>query len=191
MNDYVTFLIAKLKRNGFSNNDISQSLNIAPSTLSRWLQGKTKPKLKHVYNLEHLLGQSNKKTEALIVEDDPTSRKVLSELLGLMGIDVASAGSAEQSYYMCENYEFGFVVMDIILPDDSGIEAAKVIKKMRSNTKIIACTGRLAEQDIEENIFDGVIMKPLVIKSLETVLIKENIAFRPLLFNLENNQFTL
>jgi two-component system, NtrC family, response regulator AtoC len=58
----------------------------------------------------------------LIVEDDPSSRAALSELVALEGFDTVSAGSLEEARSYLRTVLPDLLITDLMLPDGSGIE---------------------------------------------------------------------
>lgn len=59
---------------------------------------------------------------ALIVEDDPVTRKLLEGLLDGRGCAVDSVGDGEQAIEYLDRNRYGVVLLDIVLPKKSGTE---------------------------------------------------------------------
>ena len=57
----------------------------------------------------------------LVVDDDPSLRRVLERALVKDGYQVLSAGSAETAYTLLESHEPGALLLDIQLPTKSGL----------------------------------------------------------------------
>ncbi len=82
----------------------------------------------------------------LIVDDDPDIRKVLSLLLKDDYI-VAEAGDGPAAIeYIANNPDTDLIVLDVMMPGMSGIEACAEIRKL-SNAPILFLTAKSAEQD--------------------------------------------
>ncbi len=77
----------------------------------------------------------------LIVDDDPLLVETLKQHLELFYvIEVASTGEmAEMKIY---DNEYDLVILDYCLPDKSGLEICRAIRKMDSEVKILILTGR-------------------------------------------------
>lgn len=75
-----------------------------------------------------------------------------------------------------ENYKISHpdvVLMDIGLPDMSGIEAAKKIVETHSNAKIIMLTSHLSEQEVMDSLHAGAcayVMKDINIEILKMII---------------------
>lgn len=82
----------------------------------------------------------------LIVDDDPDIRKVLSLLLKEAYI-VAEAGDGPSAIeYIRSNPDTDLIVLDVMMPGMSGIDACTEIRKL-SNAPILFLTAKSAEQD--------------------------------------------
>ena len=86
------------------------------------------------------------KKEIIIVEDDNFQEKIFRKIISEISSDkdffiVSFSRGAAAVEYIKENCQkVGLVVMDLALPDLSGLEAIKNIKKIRSEIDIIALT---------------------------------------------------
>ena len=84
----------------------------------------------------------------LIVEDNHISFMLLENLLESTGAKILRAETAQQSVDMTEkNKDLDLVLMDVRLPDFTGWEAAKIIKKANPELPIIAQTANANSED--------------------------------------------
>lgn len=84
----------------------------------------------------------------LVVEDNNISFMLLENLLENTGANILRAETAQQAVDMAEaNDDFDLVLMDVRLPDFTGWEAAKIIKKMHPDLPIIAQTANANNAD--------------------------------------------
>jgi CheY-like chemotaxis protein len=67
--------------------------------------------------------------ELLLVEDDPTMHKYVVDTIGTNGVNTTIAATAGEGLEALENKEFDCVVLDLVLPDMSGAEFLKQIKR--------------------------------------------------------------
>ncbi len=67
----------------------------------------------------------------LFVEDDPMNRRVVRDMLSVVGLDMAEAGSAELGLRMIDENDFDLVLMDLRMPGMDGLTA---IRKVRERT---------------------------------------------------------
>jgi len=74
----------------------------------------------------------------LIVEDDPVSAMFLKDVLDDTGAKVVHVSNASDAIYSAhENKDIDVILMDIQLPDMSGWQATRIIKKVKKNIPII------------------------------------------------------
>jgi len=84
----------------------------------------------------------------LIVEDNHISFMLLENLLESTGVKILRAETAQQSVDMTEkNKDLDLVLMHVRLPDFTGWEAAKIIKKANPDLPIIAQTANANSED--------------------------------------------
>ena len=67
-------------------------------------------------------------TTVLIVEDNPTHRRLAVQLLGLGGYAALEAGDAETGLAIAAAERPDLVVMDLMLPGMDGLEAVSALK---------------------------------------------------------------
>jgi signal transduction histidine kinase/CheY-like chemotaxis protein len=99
----------------------------------------------------------------LIVEDDDNNYLYLKELLNIEDelIHRASEGSTALEMILKNNYDI--ILLDINLPKMNGWDIFTKIKKLKPNSKVIAQTANVFNEDIDKATelgFDGFISKP-------------------------------
>ncbi len=77
----------------------------------------------------------------LLVEDDTDQTRLLTELFKLEGFQVVSCGSVETALAFAQEGDFAVAIVDLSLPDQSGLELARVFCERGSRTRIIVYTG--------------------------------------------------
>lgn len=126
--------------------------------------------------VKHLLdGQS---VDALIVDDVPTNRDVLSQMLEKIGVSYALADSGEMALEMVRQKIPDIVFMDIRMP---GIDGAETMKRLfdehgKASMKIVAVTASVFEhqrQLYESAGFDAFIDKPLRVEQIYACLAEQ------------------
>jgi CheY-like chemotaxis protein len=90
----------------------------------------------------------------LIVEDDPTLRSGLLDLLKLEGVDLDGVGTAREALERLASHSYDCVVLDLNLPDASGYD---VLEKMSASEQysfppVIVYTGREISPDDEARL---------------------------------------
>ena len=111
----------------------------------------------------------------LVIEDNPHNMKMVNLILTKSGYDVIQATYAEQGIILASDESPDLVLMDIQLPEMSGIEAAQILKANESTKgiKILAITAYAIHGDkkkLLESGCDGYIAKPIRYKEfLKTI----------------------
>jgi DNA-binding NarL/FixJ family response regulator len=93
----------------------------------------------------------------LVVDDHDVVRQGLVALLGRrQGFEVvAEAGTAAEAVEQARRYEPDIVVMDVRLPDGSGVEACREIRAERPATRVIMFTSYPDEEAVLSAIVAG------------------------------------
>ena len=73
----------------------------------------------------------------LIVEDEPDAAAALRELLEARGYDVRIAATAAKARVSHAEWQPDLVLMDLMLPDASGLELLREIKDSGSQSEVI------------------------------------------------------
>ena len=102
----------------------------------------------------------------LIVDDSPTDRQFLSEVLSKSGFSVATAESAEDAMVKVKQSRPDLVLMDIVLPGQNGFQATRALTRDESTKTIpiIICTSKGQETDRVWGLRQGArdyIVKPI------------------------------
>lgn len=107
----------------------------------------------------------------LVVDDNPTNLKLVSDVLGFEGYRMVTAMNAQQAQAMVQHTRPDLILMDIGLPDMDGLE---LTQKMKADQKtchiiIVALTAFVMKGDMERAIAagcDGYIAKPVDTRKL-------------------------
>jgi NarL family two-component system response regulator LiaR len=82
-----------------------------------------------------------KPPRVLLVDDEAPSRQLLAQALSEEGIAVVGqAGTGDEGVEIARTLNPEVVLMDLRMPDGSGIEAARRIKKDRPHTQVLLLT---------------------------------------------------
>jgi len=107
----------------------------------------------------------------LIAEDVESNYIYLQEILNTTNVDLIWAKNGKEAVEICrENKEIDLVLMDILMPEMDGYEAARLIKKNRPNLPIIAQTAFSIDEQDAKKIFDHFIIKPIWSNELLNIL---------------------
>jgi CheY-like chemotaxis protein len=87
----------------------------------------------------------------LIVEDDKVSFKFLEGVFRKTGVNIIHADNGLKAIDLCRRHpELDIVLMDIQLPEMSGLDATRVITSFRKDLPIIAQTANAMSEDKEK-----------------------------------------
>lgn len=78
----------------------------------------------------------------LIVEDDAVLRDGLKVGLGIGGFNADAVESCEEADAVLRNHEFDALVLDLMLPDGSGLDVLKALRERRDTTPVLLLTAR-------------------------------------------------
>ncbi len=117
------------------------------------------------------------KKKVLLVEDHPGTIEVMQQELEVLGYEVKVAQNGLQAVEMCASEAPDVIVMDILLPQMDGLQAASQI---RANPKtreipILAATALARPGDKEKCLdggCDGYLVKPFTHKQLGAAIDK-------------------
>jgi two-component system response regulator RegX3 len=105
----------------------------------------------------------------LVVEDDPAVRILVGEVCRLEGYDVVEAGTGGQGLQIASSAEPDIVLLDWVLPDVSGIEVCRELRRRGAVCPIVMLTGRSAKVDVVVGLevgADDYITKPFDAREL-------------------------
>ncbi len=98
------------------------------------------------------------KLEIVLVDDSDFSRQSMMEILENGGHKViAQAGSAEKALEIAQNTKANLYIIDIVMPNQSGIEVCKKILEKNPGTAIILTSSLRGESIVIESITAGAI----------------------------------
>lgn len=108
----------------------------------------------------------------LIVDDEPDFRTPIMSVLNSLGMEVKDAGTAAEMDAVLSHYEADVLLLDINLPDESGLQIARRLKQTR-NIDIVMLS---AQGDVEHRVeglssgADYYLPKPVDIRELLAVI---------------------
>lgn len=113
------------------------------------------------------------KPRALVVDDDRTMVRTLSDLLRLKGWEVSNAFSGDAAVEVASTGHFDVVLMDIKMPGMDGVEAFKAMKAAQPHIRVVLMTAYAGQDRIGEAEREGVVRvlpKPVNVESLLALL---------------------
>ena len=120
---------------------------------------------------------STDRKKILIIDDHPGVRRVLSITLRHLGYETSEASDASAGIRMSLMENPDLIVMDLSLPDSSGLETAKRIKEnsQTSHIPIVACSGWKSDEILAQAAEAGILeflAKPISPELLADVIEK-------------------
>ena len=91
----------------------------------------------------------------LIVEDELTLSKQIQDFFSTKGFAVDVAHTGSDGYYLATEYPIDVAIVDIGLPDFSGIELISKLRREKVNTPILLLTARSRWQEKVEGLETG------------------------------------
>jgi DNA-binding NtrC family response regulator len=109
------------------------------------------------------------KIKILIADDEKEFVETVAQRLEMRNFSVTTVGSGEEAVEMVEKIDFDVIVLDVLMPGVSGIDALKIIKRAKPLTPVIMLTGEAtvenAIQGMKLGAFDF-LMKPADMEKL-------------------------
>ena len=109
------------------------------------------------------------KRKILVVEDDPAIRRGVVDALQFAGHAVEQAGNASQGERMASEQRFDLLLLDIVLPDGSGLDILTGMRERNPQQPVIMLTARGDERDRINGLnrgADDYVVKPFSVKEL-------------------------
>ena len=105
----------------------------------------------------------------LVVDDSPTDRKQLSDMLAKHGYKVTTAESAEEALAKVKQVNPDLVLMDVVMPGMGGVEAFRRLRQLAPGLKVLLSSGFTDPQAtailLNEGL-NGIITKPYRMENL-------------------------
>ena len=120
--------------------------------------------------------QANRALSVLLVEDVELSREVLSAIVGSLGHEVDVAEDGYEAIEMHESNDYDVILMDARMPELSGPDATRAIRKLggaKASVPIVAVTADATADQKEEALAAGMnafVAKPVTMADLAAAI---------------------
>jgi len=116
-------------------------------------------------------GSGGSKGRALVVEDEPHIRELVSLHLGLEGLTVTPAVDGEEALRQASDEPFDIIVLDLMLPKIDGVTVCRAVRRQGANrdVPILMLTAKRDESDKVlglESGADDYLTKPFGVREL-------------------------
>lgn len=113
------------------------------------------------------------KNNVLIIDDEPDIIELLAITLERMGLNTFSAGTIAQAKNLLNKHKFNLVLLDLRLPDGSGLDLISEIQHSYPNTPVAMVTAygtiEIAIEALKKGAFDFIV-KPIDLLSLRNMV---------------------
>jgi len=117
----------------------------------------------------------NRQIRVLVVDDDSLLRKLVTEQLRRADFDAAPAASGKQALETLREEDYDVVLLDIMMPDLSGLEALREIRKFEDPPEVVMLTADTSLATGVEAMRRGAydyLTKPVTLDEMEAVIRK-------------------
>lgn len=134
--------------------------------------------VQHAQRLESPSPAAQPVRQLLIVDDNAPNRQLLATLLESPQLEISTAASGQEALDIARHTHppFDMVLMDIRMPDMSGVHATQALRRLNSTwarCPIIAVTAHVLNHERRQWLtegFDDVLIKPIDETQLQTLL---------------------
>jgi CheY-like chemotaxis protein len=108
----------------------------------------------------------------LIVDDDPTVRSVVSQMLSGLGHEVSTADSGENGLRIFLKNKFDIVVSDYEMPGMNGVALSTRIKAWAPSTLVVLITGagKAISLSQKASSVDRILFKPFNLSEIDNAI---------------------
>ncbi|WP_297446437.1 sigma-54 dependent transcriptional regulator [Desulfurobacterium sp.] len=109
---------------------------------------------------------------ALIIDDEKSIRDILGMMLEDFDFDIEKAGSVQEGLSKLQEGNFDLILLDLRLPDGSGMEILRKLREKRMKTEVIIITAFASSETAKEAIRLGAfdyVSKPFDVSELRLI----------------------
>jgi len=93
--------------------------------------------------------------KVLLVDNEPNVLEVMRLGLGIKGYDVDTVRRAVRALEALKEKQYDVILLDLLMPEMSGIELLKRIKQSDIKSKIFILSGYVSDEVIQEAMDEG------------------------------------
>ena len=105
---------------------------------------------------------------ALIVDDDPWTRQLLTDIMSVAGYTVQEASNGAAALRIAERQPPALVLLDLVMPEESGLSVLANLKRSpsTSHVPVIVVSGQTEWLRAAAHQADAVVEKPFAMSAL-------------------------
>ncbi len=122
---------------------------------------------------DRLVPEKSALPDILVVDDNYLNRKVVGSLLKVLGVTAEFASGATEAIAMARAKTYDLILMDLIMPEIDGFEAARIILEFEKNTIILALSADTMPETrmkAEQTGMKELLTKPVTVEDLRRVI---------------------
>src|SRR5713226_2786022 len=115
----------------------------------------------------------NRKIRVLVVDDDSLLRKLIADQLSRTEFEAAPVASAREALDILREADYDVVLLDIMMPDLSGLDALREIRKLEDPPEVVMLTADTSLSTGIEAMRHGAydyLTKPATLDEMEAVI---------------------
>lgn len=128
--------------------EASAFLKISEYTLRRMARDSEIPAIRlskswrfRMKDLDHWLSSKASSHHVLVIDDDDRIRELMTDLLTPLGLRVTTAEGGVKGIALFKEGEYDLVLLDLVMPDCTGVEVMKHIRELSYDMPVIVLTG--------------------------------------------------
>lgn len=163
--------------------DLENALKAVMATQSLDEQERLRAGLVTKYTLSSM---RRKLSRLLLVEDSRVNQEIMQNMLFKLGYSADVADTGRAAIEAVSRQDYGLILMDLHLPDISGVEAIEAIRALvgaRAKTPLIVLTAGASDEEIARCralAVDEFMIKPVESTALDEILKRYNLSSNPL-----------
>lgn len=108
----------------------------------------------------------------LIAEDDPHLRKLLSMVVGRLGLEADGAADGAEALAKMQETEYAVLLLDLMMPRLSGYEVIAALAKFPRRPTVIVLTAMTTDRflDLDADIVTAIIHKPFDVEMVGAIV---------------------
>lgn len=100
--------------------------------------------------------KERREMKILVAEDEPAMQKIIKAYLEKEGYQVATANNGQEALEKLYETAFDLLILDWMMPELSGIEVCKALKRLQIDIKILMLTAKGEVDDEVKGLSEGI-----------------------------------